>query len=596
VYFRSPFRRRIPREGVVIDDLQRDDQANPAAVDPNLVSYDDAVLGDTELGRLSSKALRAFTKASRACLLYDFDNDSVGSFLRELDIRLEKILVHGPLELEVRPSTLLRDGEAVYREQDREKSLAFRLYRDGVRSIRIQPSVSWDEIVRLVGILSIRYTGIRQQEDDIVTMLWGADFDHIELEAVDRYTPNDDELDAGSSRRSSRERISPEFWEVCERFDRPSPELAEPADLSFCEPAEEELEALRQLDGGGALPSLCQRLVELLMLTITVPVDPMDARLAAPILCEMRDHMIAEGLDEALLDLIRTVHENLPRIASPEGRSALMGVLVDRRALAKMMDTAIERDCLPPTLIEVIRMTPPGELEVLLGVLANRWTGPGRDTGRKILSAALGEHPETLELMVRETTGILSADLLALFAEHAPEGAVDLALACTRREDRPLRHRALELLRRLPYRSEVGRELTAQILESDDPEDRRLAAIVLAAKGETRAYSKLLRLLREGVAADADAKAIETYSVAIARLSEDRAFSTFQEWIRPDGKRLKAKATPTKLWRPAIWGLSAIPGSEAAELLAWIHSKCDGALQSIAAKAIATHRERFGHE
>jgi hypothetical protein len=560
------------------------------------MSYDDPVLGDTELSRLTSKALIAFTKASRACLLYDFDNDAVGEFLRELDIRLEKALVHGPMELDVHPTTMLRDGEVVYREHDREKSLAFRLYRDGVRTLRIRPSISWEEIIRLVGVLSIRFTGIRQQEDDIVTMLWKAGFDHIELEAVDRYTPADDELTDTASTKTPHDRISTEFWEMCSSFDHPLPDIADPSELCYRSVTDEELDALRQLDNAAALPALCGRLVDLLMLAITVPVDPMDARLATPMICDIRDHMIAEGLDQALLELMRTVHHNVERVANPEGRAGLMKVLVDARAFARMMDPSIESGELSSILVEVVSMTPPEEFEVLLEVLASRWTGPGREMGRKILAAALGKHPERLGQLVEETTGILSGDLLELTAEYDADGAVDVALACLQRDDRPSRHKALELLRRLPYRSEVGRELTTRTLDSDDTEDRRLAAIVLASKNEKRALPKLLRLLREGAAADRDVREIETLAVALAQLDQKRAFEVFHEWTRPDKKSQRARATPTKLWRPAIAGLAAISGSDAAGLLGWIHSRCDGTLQARCAKAIAAHAERYGDE
>ena len=80
------------------------------------------------------------------------------------------------IDLEIRPFEMLRDGEVVYLERDRERSLAFKLFRDGVRSVIIEPEVAWEELLRLLEILSIRFTGIRQQEDDVVTLLLKAGF------------------------------------------------------------------------------------------------------------------------------------------------------------------------------------------------------------------------------------------------------------------------------------------------------------------------------------------------------------------------------------------------------------------------------------
>ena len=40
---------------------------------------------------------------------------------------------------------MLRGAEVVYLERNRERSLAFRLFRDGVRRLTISPDVAWEE-------------------------------------------------------------------------------------------------------------------------------------------------------------------------------------------------------------------------------------------------------------------------------------------------------------------------------------------------------------------------------------------------------------------------------------------------------------------
>ena len=126
----------------------------------------------SELDECAAEAILALTKASRASLLYDADNEAVAGFLSELNDRFGQALRHGELVLGVQPFEIVRDGRVVYRNPDREKSLAARLYNDGVRKLIFSTGLTWDELVRLVEILTIRFSGIRQQEDDIVTLIW----------------------------------------------------------------------------------------------------------------------------------------------------------------------------------------------------------------------------------------------------------------------------------------------------------------------------------------------------------------------------------------------------------------------------------------
>src|SRR5690242_10626519 len=95
----------------------------------------------------------------------------------------------GALVLEVRGYELLVGGEVVYHDRDREKSLAFRLYRDGIRRLTLTAEVGWDELVRLVEIVAVRCTALRSTEEDLVTLLRKAELRGVHLEAVEGFVP-----------------------------------------------------------------------------------------------------------------------------------------------------------------------------------------------------------------------------------------------------------------------------------------------------------------------------------------------------------------------------------------------------------------------
>jgi len=106
-------------------------------------------------------ALLALTRAARSFTLYDPANKVVRALIADYRDRFRAVLEgHGPLLLEAHPFELTLGREVVYLERDRERSLAFRLFRDGVRRLSFMAGTSWDELLRLLQILSIRYTGV----------------------------------------------------------------------------------------------------------------------------------------------------------------------------------------------------------------------------------------------------------------------------------------------------------------------------------------------------------------------------------------------------------------------------------------------------
>ncbi len=556
----------------------------------DLLRLDEAPVGTSEVGVLASKALRALTRASRACLLYDFDNEAVADFLRELELRMDRILAHGPLELVVQPWELVRAGEVVYRERDREKSLAFRLYYDGVRGITVHPRVTWDEIIRLVGILSLRFLGIRQQEDDVVTLLWKADLEHIDVESVEGYTPLDDES-AHEAPFDAQLAIREQLYPTLADDRLPRPQLADTIDVSYRSIDPDQVGPLRAEEGPEALPKLCLRLVDQLMVASTRADDPVSIELGLPVIREIRDFLLADNRGQELLEAVRLVHLAAQQAQDSAARSSMLAVFTDREAFARMVDAAFASDQVPQALVEVLSVAPIDELDVLLQVLASRWTGPVQESGRQVLQAALGDRVRQIGDLIVTAPVAIAGDLLEIAADREPEFTVLLAVAMVRREDRSSRLKALDLLKNLPYRSEVGRVLIDFGLAATDSEVRAKSADVLAVKGEKRAFSALARAIEIGLEQGAHAPQLEPLADALTRIDPAHAVTRFSEWIRPEGLLHRVRATPGPIWRVAVGCLARIPESEARELLRWMHSRTDGDLKARCVQAMAQQKE-----
>ena len=200
-------------------------------------------------------AMLALTRAARSFTLYDPANKVVRALIADYRDRFRAVLEgHGPLLLEVHPFELTLGREVVYLERDRERSLAFRLFRDGVRRLSFMAGTSWDELLRLLQILSIRYTGVRQQEDDLVTLLRKAGFESVQMAAIEGFVPEEEHqespLDPGLL-RGARERYDPP-----PQWDTPLPPFPEAAPLVYRPVTEGLLARLRaeEAEDAGAGP------------------------------------------------------------------------------------------------------------------------------------------------------------------------------------------------------------------------------------------------------------------------------------------------------------------------------------------------------
>ena len=256
-------------------ETEKEEEAKDAAaeeepketVEENPLLKEEMSLGGTPAGQAANEMLRALARAARSFLIYDPQNEAIRGFLQRYREESTKALSgFGELQLEIRPFEMLRDGEVVYLERDRERSLAFRLFRDGVRKVTVQPEVSWDELLRLLEVLSIRFTGIRQQEDDIVTLLLKSGFQGIQISAVEGFVPDDeeycgDDLNAAAARKARESRREKSHVEVPSDWDLPIPDPLEPVDFSYVPVEEEALDALRQEGTSMALSDNTVRLV-----------------------------------------------------------------------------------------------------------------------------------------------------------------------------------------------------------------------------------------------------------------------------------------------------------------------------------------------
>ncbi len=124
-------------------------------------------------------------KALRAYQLYDRQNPVYQRFREALAEAFREVWKsESALHLVVDENRITWRGEEVYRNDSRSESLAFLLYRDGVRELVPLAGIEEKELEGLLDVLH-RARHARTEADDLVTLLWDQEFDLLRYTVVD---------------------------------------------------------------------------------------------------------------------------------------------------------------------------------------------------------------------------------------------------------------------------------------------------------------------------------------------------------------------------------------------------------------------------
>jgi hypothetical protein len=534
-------------------------------------------------------AVLALTRAARSFTLYDPANKVVRALIAAYRERFQAVLDgFGPLVLHVHPFELTVGSEVVYIERDRERSLAFRLFRDGVRKIAFAAETTWDELLRLLQILSIRYTGVRQQEDDLVTLLRKAGFDGIHVVAIEGFVPEEEHkeppLDADLLRGTRQRYDPPSQW------DLPLPSFPEAAPLRHRPVAPELLARLRAEEADETVAKHALRAVgELMQAT-----GKHNLQEVLGFALEAREYLLVEQRGDLLVELARLVRSSLAD--APDAAAAFLETWLDARTLRALLSTLCADEAeVPPHLAEILDAAPVAALDRMIDLLVEEAGRPRAPLLQRLVVRGCRHSPQALGARLHGASGMPAVVLLRLLAEVDPQAALHAAVEATAGDDAVLQAEALHHLEAAPFAPEIARGLHHLVESRHEPV--RLAVLpVMAARGGPRVFAAL-RAHVEKHAARLSAAEAAAAGLALARSSPAAALQTFGEWLRPKsggllGKLVKMQGAPP-FQRVALAGLPGLAGADADALLALLAEHGEAALRPEAATALAA-RSRGG--
>lgn len=512
--------------------------------------------------------LTQLATTARSFLLYDARNAAIHKFLQGLlDAFRATLAEEGQVVVAIQPFEVSFEGQVVYLNRDRERSLAFRLYRDGVRGLTFQQGFDWEELARLLEVLSVRYTGVHQHEDDMVTLLWKASFAHLDVQAVEGFVPEADaEVPPGGTAAAAADGTAFPL-----DLDLARPHLPATAPTAWVVIPEARLEALRAEASAAALPADCLLLVERLRRHMADASDPLPLAELHHLLTEIRDFLLADEHVAPLahfLRILKAMAEEEPP-AWDRGRGLALKELAascgDYRAVQRLLHSVpVDEKTLRPELVEVLDLACPDPLGVVAAVLAAERGMAARVIARQILEHYGAAHLDALQERFRQAPGPVASDLLRVIAHvSGPAAAGAVAQQCCHAE-REVQEEALWHLERMPYSGVIGRALAEAFRRAELMRPRILA--LMAKSGDRRFVDQLARHV-EQLADSITPEEAEEIGRIMGRLAGAPSRERWQAYLKPSGLLKKTLHGPLALHVAAAAALSEIPGEESANAL-----------------------------
>jgi hypothetical protein len=579
--------------------------------------------------------LNALARASRSYLLYDPRNDAVRDQLQRLRERFAHFLgAHGDLELEIDAEKLWMGDDTVYEERDREHSLAWKLYRDGVRNLTVRAGAEWSEIARLLEVLSLRYVGIHADEDDLVTLLWKAGLTSISIDAVEGFSFEEEATDQ-TMRRKARGKgegrtikrrgkdgqpegkagqggtgqgtgtgdpSMPQGEAVAlgtdaqnatgaaaeqgggGGFDPPWPDLPQgPPLVTWPEITDEELAVLSAEVEGRTVTSLAVEAVREL-LHVGVDADaPIQVNDVVPFLRDVKEVLLAEEGIEALF----TFHDEMTRARAnnPDETKALVPMLhecFDASALTKLV-RAIPHDALePPAQFDAMisRMSDP--LPALLDLLEVERAESSRRVLRQLVERFLPARMHAVLHRLETARGGVAADLLRCLAHGAPADAAPHLMTMVDTVDTEVQHEFVRLIDGLDTTA-IMRTIVVRLLHARESAVRCATLAAIARRGERGAFSMLAQHGERVSKEDPPEEEMIALGRAMAALDPTRATETFDVWAQPPGLlgRVRSSSSGTAKACAAAAGFFALGTPEAEGRLLALMSHPEAAVKQL---------------
>ncbi len=478
------------------------------------------------------------------------------------------------MQIELTGAEILYKGQSIYAKgDDKSHNLAFLFYRDGLRTITFHKGMPPEELTSFLEI--IRDT-INDPEDetDIVSSMWNADFAHLTYVAVEPFMDMDDEtadvpvVDEAPKRMSGRAydsveslsaaAITPPPTEV-----PPSRRQSEASRLLGTVDSEEIKKKVRSMIEFSPMLELGNVLLDLMGLEE----DFKERKHLANLTAEYLKEMVSQRRFMEASETMSRIRLTLRYLASRDERYnelfdftlKEMADFVSCEEHKKSFREAFESD--PQGVLALIEAVGPSALNTLVELVPLVRDAKTKASIRTVLMTLAGEDISKLKEAINNSNPEIAREAIAVVGRIGDAKGVQLLRPCVRNKHLSVRTQALHALAQID--SPQASRLAFEFLQDDDTDVR-----ILAARTIDISKAKLLEQKMKDIVADRSFRLRPipekiAFIEALKKTTADDVALLLAPFFR---KRLFRKQEDEKVMLAIVATLSAI-GTEAAKRL-----------------------------
>jgi hypothetical protein len=493
--------------------------------------------------RAVREILLSLSKVVKASRVYNPDNPAYQKLLQDFTKNLLEFLRDGTiLTWDIGQFQISYDGEPVYQNRDPSESLAFHLYKDGLRRLQFSEGLEAEEIHDFLHLLQSTLFE-PDEDDDLATLLWEKNFANIHAVVVDASRSAGEGGEGSDLATLSRRLIDHGKAEIgvssgvtsgSGAGEDPGPAAGLPDAMPFMpggslflfSVGEDEVEKIKAEMNEEAGRDLAQEFISLLLEILSAKEDIAGSREILAIVERIAESYCLQGNFLKAFQIVRDLRQllELP-LGLPDSRRAAISESIGRMGSSERIGK----------LSKVLDRADEGALQVfkyyasLLGTqaivpLCEMLGDLEQMKARRILCEAIAEmaqgHVEQLEPATRDQRWFVARNAAYILGMVRDSQGMKYLKGLAQHREPRVRKEAIRSL------GAIGdgdcREFLLTYLPSSEGATQALTARVLANLGEKRALPTLVKLLEERQFPDRDREEKREILDAAGRLGSDQ--------------------------------------------------------------------------
>ncbi len=494
--------------------------------------------------------INTFVKTIKAFRLYPPENPTlvgfIDQFYRKFQLFLNK---YHYFILKIGENKLSFRGVTLYENPDLKTSLAFQLYKDGLRELRFMEGLEEGEVDGLIDIMK-RSDSINKMEDDLVTLMWEKDFIHISYLATDEYLeempaiipvnieqfranltfeppPQSEMGDIGEETDGAEV----DYYEIMKRVESP-PLVGVDRSVYFLTP--DELEGLRKEVESETAPSFVFIVIDILFEILALEKSPQPYQETTGVLQKLLDALITLGEFQKASELLTRVNIILNTYELKDWQVDAIRQLSDKAGepqriekIGKILDKGEEIRL--EEVSNYLTLLKPNSIQPLIKVLGELNNSRARRMLCEVLIEIGKGNMELIIPFIDDHRWFLVRNIAYILGRMGKESALPTIQKALNHEEARVRREAIQALGIIV--SSKAFDLLGKALNDQDDRNRSMAALNLARVGKKASLPALLEVVQAKDFSKRDSAEIKAFFDAIGMVGSNDALKPLEKLL-----------------------------------------------------------------